>query len=275
MQGILEQLRQVFRPHVGWYGVLAAVGLTALGVAAIDTVDPGSAARQARFWLPVAFLAMAAAMLPHPRWIGEVTYPAALAILLLLVFVILPFAPRALVPVRNGATCWIDLGPVSLQPAELAKIAFVLALARYFRYRDSYRTLRGLLVPFVIMFIPVGLLLKQPDLGTALLFAPSLMAMLVAAGAKLRHLSALVAIGIVAIGVNVAIVYYDAPDWMHVLKPHQEARIAAMIWPEKHRQDDAYQPPSPSSPPAARRASAPITPAPCSSTTTSPKPTTT
>ncbi len=72
---------------------------------------------------------------------------------------------------------------MNFQPAEIAKIVFVLALARYLRYRSNYRTLRGLIVPFVIMFVPMALILKQPDLGTAILFTPTLFVMLVAAGA--------------------------------------------------------------------------------------------
>lgn len=241
MQAAVEHLRLLLRPHPGWYGLLAAVMLTWLGIAAIATVAPAEAARQAQFWLPAALIVMAACTLPHPRLIGAATYPALIAILVVLLFMLLPFVPRTLVPVRNGARCWIDLGPMSLQPAELAKIAFVLALARYLRFRDSYRTMRGLLPPFVIMFIPVAMLLKQPDLGTALLFPPALFVMLVAAGAKLRHLGSLVAIGVVVVAANVAIIAFEAPPWMHVLKPHQEARIAAMLHPEKHRNDDGYQ----------------------------------
>lgn len=238
---LLERLRELARPNGAWYGLGAAIVLSMIGVVAIGTVEPGYSARQAQFWLPVALVVMTLCMLPHPRLLRRATYPMAMVMLGLLVFVILPFAPRAIVPVINGATSWIDLGPMNFQPAEIAKIVFVLALALYLRYRDSYRTLRGLIVPFLFMFVPVGLLLKQPDLGTAMLFAPTLFVMLVAAGAKLRHLGALISIGMLVVTVNVAVIALDAPPWMRVLKPHQEARIAAMLNPARHADDADYQ----------------------------------
>ena len=70
-----------------------------------------------------------------------------------------------------------------MQPSEFAKLAFVLALARYLMYRESYRQLLGLLVPLGLTFVPVVLVLKEPDLGTALVFFPVLFVMLFAAGA--------------------------------------------------------------------------------------------
>lgn len=239
IEHVIDQLRLLLKPHPGWYGLVAALLLAGLGILAIDTVAPDKAQTQAQFWLPVALIVMAAFVLPYPRAIGLATYPALITIIVLLAM--MPLMPGSIVPLRNGARCWIDLGPMSLQPAELAKIFFVLALARYLRFRDSYRTLRGLLPPFLIMFIPVALLLKQPDLGTAILFGPALFVMLVAAGAKLRHLGALLAIGLLVITINVLVIAMDAPQWMRLLKPHQEARIAAMLHPEKHRNSDGYQ----------------------------------
>ncbi len=49
------------------------------------------------------------------------------------------------------------------------------------------------------------------------------------------------AIGLIVVGANVAIIAFDAPPWMHLLKPHQEARIAAMLYPEKHEKGTGYQ----------------------------------
>src|SRR5690606_22409488 len=78
------------------------------------------------------------------------------------------------------------------------------------------------------MIPPVVLLLAEPDLGTALLFPPMLFAMLVAAGARLRHLGVLVALGVAAVVINVAIIYV-CPEDAQVLKPHQQDRIKAMV----------------------------------------------
>ncbi len=240
-----EQIRVMFRPQAAWYGLLAAIILTWIGMEAIATVDASRAAAQMR-WLPIAIVFMLMCMIPHPRVIGMVSYPLMAVSLLLLVITIVPGMPRSIVPVRNGATCWINLHFMMFQPAEMAKVVFVLALAWYLRYRDTYRTLRGLLVPFGMMLAPVGLLLKQPDLGLALLYPPTLFAMLVAAGAKLRHLGTLIGLGVLAIALNVSLIYVLPPDQPHpFLKSHQVARIKSMIslvkGEDRYIQDLAYQ----------------------------------
>jgi cell division protein FtsW (lipid II flippase) len=218
----------LIKPHPGWYALIAAIALSWIGVLAIGTVAQPEATKMARFWLPVALIVMAVCTLPRPKWIGHTAYPLFAAVLFVLIVMALPFMPRDIVPVRNGARAWISIGDITIQPSELMKVLFVLSMAWYLRYRSSYRTLTGLLIPFFIMFIPVALILKQPDLGTALLFAPTLFVMLVAAGAKLRHLGLLLGLVVVMVGLNVAVALW-APDSMQILRPHQRARIVSMV----------------------------------------------
>ncbi len=236
-----HELRRLLRYHPGWWGLTAALALVVIGILAIDTVAPSMARAQGARWLPIALVVMAVCLLPHPRVLGRMSYAIAIAAFALLVVLLLPFMPREIVPVIHGARRWIDLQFMLAQPSELAKVALVLALAWYLRYRESYRTLRGLLVPWLFVMVPLALVVKQPDLGTAMVFLPTVAAMLVAAGAKLRHLIALASVGVAVIGVNVALVAFDAPQSLRVLRPHQEARIAAMLWPERHRDRGAYQ----------------------------------
>ena len=235
--------RDFLRPTPAWYAVGAAVALTVVGVMAIHTAEADAAAKQLQ-WVPISLLAMLVCMLPHPRWISYLAYPLCFFVLALLVLLILPGVPRTLVPVRNGATSWINLRFMMFQPSELAKMAFVLALARYLRHRDSYRTLTGLVPLFVMMFVPVLLILKQPDLGTALLFAPTLFIVLVAVGAKLRHLLGLVGIGAAVVGINVAIIFLVPPDRHPFMKEHQVKRVLSMVALVRGEADvmgDAYQ----------------------------------
>jgi len=238
------QLRLLLRPHPGWYALIAAVILAWLGISAIETVSPGHAQVQSTRWLPVALVAMVLMLIPTPRRIGHMAYPVMIVAILLLIFVILPGVPRSIVPVRNGSTAWINLGFMSFQPSEMAKVGFVLALAWYLRFRDNHRSLLGLLVPFGIMFLPVILILKEPDLGSALLFAPTLFVMLVAAGAKLRHLGSILGISAAIVGI-VGVVTLYAPDSFQVLKSHQQDRIRAMyfdmIGDDRMAQAEGYQ----------------------------------
>ena len=96
----------------------------------------------------------------------------------------------------NGAKRWIDLGPAMLQPSELMKLGVILVLARWIRFRDDRKTFLGLAVPFLLTAVPIALILRQPDLGTALLFVPVLMVVLFASGARPRHLGLVVAMAI-------------------------------------------------------------------------------
>lgn len=241
-----QRLRALARPSFGWLTLAAAIGLTAVGIEAIRTVEsvaPVSASSQQRN-LVIALLGMGLMLLPHPRLIGSLAYPMFGVALGLLIFVLIPVIPRSIVPVVNGARSWIDLKVMYFQPSEMAKVTFVLSLAWYLRYRQSHRSLWGLLPPFFFMLVPVSLIIVEPDLGQSLAFGPTLLLVLVAAGAKLRHLVSLLLIAVIVVGANVAIVLY-APDNLQVLKPHQQRRITSMIklasGDYSEVQDDAYQ----------------------------------
>lgn len=248
-----DRFRQLASPHPGWFVLVSALLLAALGTSAIATVEPAYASIQLKRWLPIALLALTVCVIPPPKLMGRLAYPLLILSCLLLLFVVLPFVPRSIVPVRNGATAWINLGFMHFQPSEMSKVAFVLALAWYLRFRENQRTLLGLTLPFAIMFVPVVLILKEPDLGTAMVFAPTLLAVLVAAGAKLRHLFALGAAGATVALLAVGLILYDPPHereltgqgklpgWAHILASHQEKRVAALVWPEKYKQREAFQ----------------------------------
>jgi rod shape determining protein RodA len=177
--------------------VLAAVGvLTSLGCMSIWADSRADGIKQLVF-LGVGVLAMAAFQAFDYRLIGRFAWGFYLLSLVLILYTVLgtkmnlPFAK----PIK-GQCNWINFGPMSLQPAELMKVAFVLVLARYLRFRSNYRTIFGLLAPFALALFPLALILKQPDLGTALVFIPALFAMLFVAGARMWHLLAIVTMGL-------------------------------------------------------------------------------
>ncbi|MBZ0173360.1 MAG: FtsW/RodA/SpoVE family cell cycle protein, partial [Phycisphaerales bacterium] len=210
-----------------WLCVVAALALSLLGVYAIDLAETASPLVEGQLaavaWKQVVFIvigliAAVLTALPHYRWLSWVSLPALVACIGLLVFLLVPFVPASIVSARNGTRGWIDLGPVDLQPSEFTKIAYVLVVAHYMRYRSSHREIKGLVIPGLITAIPVGLITLQPDLGTASLFVPSLFAMLVAAGARLRHLTLIVVCAALA-----------APAVYPVLQPHQKSRIVALV----------------------------------------------
>jgi len=213
-----RRLLAALMPGVGWFTLAAALALTVIGILAIAMVDPAGARKQMIF-MPVALVAMLIVVLPHYRRYVDWAYPFFVVMLVLLVILLLPFMPQSIVPVRNGARRWFDLQIGTLfQPSEVMKIAYVIALACYLRYRRNYRTVMGLLVPLLLTFVPMGLILVEPDLGTATIFLPVLFAMLIAAGAKLKHIIAIVLIGAALM-----------PAMYPLLQPHQKQRIVAMV----------------------------------------------
>jgi cell division protein FtsW (lipid II flippase) len=123
-----------------------------------------------------------------------------------------------LFPPVNGARRWIRVGPLGFQPSELAKLAFVLALARYLSYRESCRRLAGLIAPVALTLVPVVLVLKEPDLGSALVFLPVLGVMLLAAGARPAHLAA-----------AAMVAFAVAPLLWHEMSREQRSRITALV----------------------------------------------
>ncbi|MEM9916165.1 MAG: FtsW/RodA/SpoVE family cell cycle protein [Planctomycetota bacterium] len=249
---VAARLRDLVRPNFGWLTLAAALGLTAIGIAAQETVEvlePGIATSQQRN-LVVALFAMTIMLLPHPRLIGWLAYPMFGLSLALLIFLLIPLVPESIVRPRNGTRGWIDLRVMDFQPSEMAKVTFVIALAWYLRYRDSHRSFWGLIPPFLFMFVPVMLIIAQPDLGQSLAFGPALLVMLIAAGAKLRHLFSVVGLGVAVIVLNVTLVLMTSgvpgePDYAPWLKPYQKARITSMIklasGDYSEVQDEAYQ----------------------------------
>lgn len=181
-----------FIQRVPWGIVVIATLLFGVGLSAIARGDElyhlGEFAPRQRLWAVMSVLALiAAAAWPYQRlkWVAYPLYGVCLLLLVVVFFC----------PAKNYAHRWIPLGFMNMQPSELAKLAYVVALARYLMHRDSFRHWYGLIIPFGLTFIPVALILKEPDLGTSLLFVPVLFAMLFAAGARPRHLAIISLLG--------------------------------------------------------------------------------
>ena len=211
--------RRMSRWHWGtpaWCCVGAAVALSLIGLFAIETVRSDLVARQVVALL-VGLVAAALAVGPSQRRLDMVSWPLMLLCLVMLVILLIPGMPEAIVRPRNGASRWINLGVTEMQPSELAKVAVVLSIASWLRIRRNQRSLQGLVPPLLLALIPMGLILVEPDLGTALLFLPTCFAMLVAAGARWRDLGKVCCMGLVG-----------AVLMIPLLRPHQVARLQAM-----------------------------------------------
>ncbi|MFH2065220.1 MAG: rod shape-determining protein RodA [Pseudomonadota bacterium] len=124
-----------------------------------------------------------------------------------------------------GSRRWLAMGPLTLQPSELVKISVIIILAKYYSKRASIRgfTLKELLVPMFIVVIPFLLIVKQPDLGTALLIV--LIASSITVYVKIERRSMAWLIGSGAILVSLA--------WFFFLKGYQKQRILTFLDPDR------------------------------------------
>jgi len=209
-----------------WLTVLASLTLSLLGVYAIDLSDAAKAVHHGLgpnaikqvLFLGIGISAAVVIALPHYRLLGYLSTAMMVAVVASLVFLLLPAVPSWIVKPRNGARSWIDVGPIDIQPSELAKVAFVLVMARYLRFRENHRRFLGLIPPALIAIVPITLITLQPDFGTAMLFVPALFAMLVAAGMRLKHLAIIVLAAVLS-----------APAAYTLLMPHQKARLVGLL----------------------------------------------
>ncbi len=193
----------------------ALVGIGLLGLARCEDFADGTGhyLRQQILWAAVGSIAMLAAALPSYRRLAAWTYGL---LGLSIVFLVLVY----FFPMVNGAHRWLRAGRIGVQPSEFAKVAFVLALARYLMYRENYRRPAGLLAPLALATVPVLLILKEPDLGTAAVFPPVLLAMLLVAGARRADLLRVVMAGVVLLPLF----------WMQ-MSPYQKSRIEVLLHP--------------------------------------------
>lgn len=169
---------------------LAITGLGLCGLVRADELYGRSQLIERQIvWLMMALPLMLAIALAPTHWLRAVSVPAYIVSALLLV------ATLFMAPI-NGSRRWIPLGLFDFQPSEPARLAFVLTLASYLMYRDNHRTLKGLVPPLVLAMVPMLLIMKEPDLDTAVLYIPVLYFMLFAAGAKTRHLVMVTVMGI-------------------------------------------------------------------------------
>lgn len=130
-----------------------------------------------------------------------------------------------------GAQRWISLGPLGqFQPSEFAKLAIIITLAKHLADRPGPYESFGDLVPFLVhTLIPVILIFRQPDLGTALVYGAILLGMLYAAGARRRDLAVL---GLGALAVS--------PLLWHVLRDYQRRRLLVFLDPSLDPQGAGY-----------------------------------
>jgi cell division protein FtsW (lipid II flippase) len=220
--------------------LIAAAMLIGIGIATIYSVghpaerSPAFQTEElAAYWKKqvvfalMGFMGFVIVNLINYRWWARASYwilgivLVLLALLLVSKYVVtLPFAKPK---VGTYRWIWIEggIGGItlpSLQPSEFCKVAYIMALAWYLRYRSNYSSFKALIGPFALALLPMVLILPEPDLGTVMLMMPILFIMLFVAGAKVKHLLLVVLMAILV-----------SPLLWVRMRPYQRIRISSVL----------------------------------------------
>ena len=209
---------------------VASVGFLMLYSVAGGNIDTWARPQMERFAIGmVAMLGLG--FVPIWFWRG-------ISVLAYVICVLLLVAVDVIGHVGMGAQRWLDLGPVKLQPSELMKIALVLLLAAYYGWLDLNKVSRPLwvLIPVVLILIPTGLVLQQPDLGTSLLLLMGGGIVMFAAGVSLWYFGAVIAAGV---GVVWTVLESRGTTWQ-LLHDYQFRRIDTFLDPTQDPQGAGY-----------------------------------
>jgi rod shape determining protein RodA len=218
--------------HLHWPLVLCTLIICSLGVWNLASATKNApilmALVQAR-WMAVGLVAVAVLLFIDYRWLQTLAWPGYLTALGLLTGVAF-FGKKVL-----GARRWLQIGGMQLQPSEFVKLAVIVVLARFFTRdetgaRKGYYGLFDLWRPFLLIIIPVALVMKQPDLGTALVTFAIAMTMVMFAKVKWRDVIILGATG--AFGAVFA--------WKRFLKDYQKQRVLTFLNPEAYAKGAGY-----------------------------------
>ena len=129
--------------------------------------------------------------------------------------------------IRYGARRWFDLGFTQFQPSEMAKVAFILALAQFLsRPSGELNDPKVLLKGIGLATLPFGLILMEPDLGTSLMILPTALAMMYVSGAPSGFMKKLTGGATVIVGLALTYVFFVPNDWKPIHLPdHQKRRL--------------------------------------------------
>lgn len=208
--------------YLDWTLLVAVLALAVIGIFFVYSASYQISrstgvdfARRQAVWMGAGLIAfLLLSLVDYRRLISMAYFLFILTTLFLLILIVLGV-------IRSGARRWIQLGAFSIQPSEFAKVTLVLVMARLLVDRISRRRRWSyLLLPGLLAAGPVLLILKQPDLGTALIFFPVSVGMALIAGARVKH--------VVIILIILALI---SPGFWFFLKDYQRNRILVFINP--------------------------------------------
>lgn len=215
LNSLWHLVRRADKPVVLFTALLIAAGFGAIASAGGDRAI-GLLIRQAEACALGLVLLLVVVLVPYQRLL-KLAPPvyASLLCALALVFVI---GPRI-----NGAQRWLAFGTFQLQPSEPLKLVLVLLLARLLRFGRELESIKSWLPALALTLVPVAMIMKQPDLGTSLVYVPVGIALLFVSGIPMRSLMVL---GL--LGATIAVI-----GFLFLLHPYQKERIRSTVFHDR------------------------------------------
>lgn len=190
--------------------IVSVVFLSAMGVMFLYSAGVNSEGvlvsyeyRRQLIWWCIGFVCMILFALVDYRKYERYALAGYIAMILILMYV------RIFGKTVKGARSWIGIGGLGIQPSEMCKVLFILYLARYLKRSSNEQPLIRFLKASVLMLVPVGLILLQPDLGTASVFIPIFLIMCFVANLPIRYIAIILATGMLTIVLTVLPVYQE------------------------------------------------------------------
>jgi rod shape determining protein RodA len=217
--------------HIDWALVAAIFALCGIGVVMIYSTTSDPTRGSSHLWVTqlyaigIGIVAMLITLSLDYRTFTDKSHLIYIAIVVVLVYVLF-FGM-----VQMGARRWIPVRGFNLQPSEFAKIAVALVLAKFYGENRGEPQTSDLAVGVALTLLPLALIYKEPDLGTAVTLLPVFVAIAYLAGMRMRML------GIVIL----AIVLAAPVAWTFVLRPYQKSRISTFLDPSQDAKGAGYQ----------------------------------
>jgi rod shape determining protein RodA len=217
--------------------LLAAMGtLVAYGLWAIDGITKhdagGSALSRQAVYVVAGLILFVAVLLVDPDRYRRLRRPIYFGTLGLMVFVLAAGAAT------RGSKRWLSVGFFKFQPSEFGKVLFVLVLAAFLAERSkSVSATRTPLAAVGYGALPIVLVFLQPDIGTALVYAAALAAVLFVAGVRWLHLGVLAAVAVLG---ALAVLWWLPAAGVNVLKPYQAHRLVDWTHPDNDPRGATY-----------------------------------
>ena len=222
--------KRIFK-NMDWGILICVVILIAIGLVALFSATQSKGYEELKkqiMWLCISIPIMIVVLFIDYKSIARISPILYVIIILMLIAVLFTES-------INGATSWFTIGKISIQPAEFAKIITIITLALYIskiqeKGQDEVSRPFKLLKCLAIVSLPVLLIIKQPDYGTAAAFAVAVVLMIFTAGIKKRY----IIIGVLLVAIAVPLLY------IYVLPEHAKTRIDVFLNPNLDPRGSGY-----------------------------------